>query len=208
MNIPKLNPKQKWLVVGNCIGNLTCSLSFPVMHKLIMENVSERMISLEAILFCITGMFGCCFWEKLREPMMKKYLQFEIGESIMLTGAMIYFFLSFNPVVYYLFDVAYGVMVGQWVGKCSSSFRQFLFPNPKERDNAQNAAEFWCNIFALIGYVTAFIVGNAITPQMALVCFWIGDIVRTFASTFTFSIKYKTQIFETYKKSLEEKKDV
>lgn len=226
MIIPEVNEKQKAFLIADTISNILVGMSYPAIHALmnaeLAVNVGEnyaRLISLKSVIWCISAMVYCSVWKKIQKRCMVNFFKFEIFESILLFTMSLFFMFKFNYIVYYLFDLLYGVFVGQIAGRTAGNLYNFLFANPQEKIDAGTANDFYCNLASLVGYGIALIdplnifVGaiyssnagiieiNWTYLRVCLICFQIADLFRTFAGVYTYCFRYSYTVWKNYFKS-------
>ena len=93
------------LLLANFISNLFYSIAYPTVHFVLIRDIDERIISLNAIIVCIAGIIVPIIWNKKSDELYNKYgylLTLEGLSYILLTVAFI--LGTVDSRLYYLID--------------------------------------------------------------------------------------------------------
>lgn len=145
------------LLLANFISNLFYSIAYPTVHFVLIKDIDERIISLNAIIVCIAGIIVPIIWNKQSDKLYNKYgylLTLEGISYILLTVAFI--FGTVNSKLYYLIDtLLFSIITKNII--CGSNKLRAIRYNGEEREQFDNDCNILSNASSLIGFTVSLL---------------------------------------------------
>lgn len=91
----------------------------PIIHKALIEMpmITSSFIAAENVLWALSTMLSAALWGRIKKRSMRNYVKIEIIETLLLIILYALFILSWNPLLFYIIDVAFGVVVTTFFGQ-------------------------------------------------------------------------------------------
>lgn len=203
----KITKRQIPLLIGSFIGGVTCGVAWPSVHAQMIVSLLNffgndgkaalaKFNAAENLFACITGLLVAYLWPKLQKHLVKRYTRLEIVESVFITVFYLIVLFTQSAIFYFIADLAYYCLLGSLIGKCSSTCRNYLFPTPQEKTDADTNTEFVSNLSNIIGLAAALLLPN-VSFTLGIVLFLVGDLIRTGTVIFTYT-KYSSYLVPAY----------
>ncbi len=145
------------LIVGNFISNLFYSLGYPTVHYILISNINEKMISLNSILLCISGIILPIVWNKYSDKLYEKYGYLLSIEAILYTLLTILIIIGFiDNKAYYFIDTILFALVTKNIICGNNRLTSMRYKN-KDREIFDNSIVSVSNMSSLIGFGISFV---------------------------------------------------
>lgn len=145
------------LLLANFISNLFYSIAYPTVHFVLIRDIDERIISLNAIIVCIAGIIVPIIWNKKSDELYNKYgylLTLEGLSYILLTVAFI--LGTVDSRLYYLIDtILFSIITKNII--CGGNKLRALRYTGEEREKFDNDCNILSNASSLIGFTISLL---------------------------------------------------
>ena len=145
------------LLLANFISNLFYSIAYPTVHFVLIRDIDERIISLNAIIVCIAGIIVPIIWNKKSDELYNKYgylLTLEGLSYILLTVAFI--LGTVDSRLYYLIDtILFSIITKNII--CGGNKLRALRYTGEEREKFDNDCNILSNASSLIGFTVSLL---------------------------------------------------
>lgn len=163
------------LLVGNFLSNLFYSISYPTIHFILISDVTERLISVNQIIICFTGIIFPILWNQQSDKLYRKYGHLLSLEGILYTLLIISILFSIiTPKMYYIVDTILCSILTKNIicGLNKLKIYRYKGDAREEYDNNVNVA---CNISSLIGFSISLFL--SISKNIAFIFMGIGIVL-------------------------------
>lgn len=162
------------LLLANFISNLFYSIAYPTVHFVLIKDINEKIISLNAIVVCIAGIIAPIVWNKKSNELYNKYgylLSIEGISYILLTIAFI--IGTIDSRLYYLIDtILFSIITKNII--CGNNKLRAIRYNGEEREKFDNDSNILSNTSSLIGFTISLLL--PIPKYLAFIMLGIGII--------------------------------
>lgn len=162
------------LLLANFISNLFYSIAYPTVHFILIKDINEKIISLNAIIVCIAGIIIPILWNKKSNELYNKYgylLSFEGISYILLTIAFI--IGTIDSRLYYLIDtILFSIITKNII--CGNNKLRAIRYNGEEREKFDNDTNILANASSLIGFTISLLI--SLPEHLAFILLCIGII--------------------------------
>ena len=177
MNIIKRILKDE-LLIANLITNFFFSFAYPIVHLFLINHITEKDISMNSIICCISGIFIPIIWNKY-EKMYNSYGFFLISEIICYIILCSSILLSFiTPKAYYIIDTLLYAFLTR--NLCCGNIKLKVKRYCKENDRAEydNNSVIVANFSSLLGFILSYFI--SIPIKLGFIFITIGIIFDNF----------------------------
>lgn len=146
------------MLLGALFATIFYSASYPCIHKVIMENVSDKFIALSQIINCLSIVFFGFVWNR-QERLFKFFPVFCLCE-IMLTFSLTFYVIATNDIrAYYIADTLIFAIISRNI-ICGSNKLKTLIYCEEERAKYDNNESSCYAIATIIGSLISMIVSS------------------------------------------------
>lgn len=155
------------ILKANFISNLFFSMGYPAVHLELMSHINEKMIAMNSILMCISGIIFSYLWNEYSDKLYshyKKLLVLETGMYITLT--ILFLTNNISPLLYYLIDTFIFALLSKNVICGINKMKSNRYKNEKREKHDNNSVivgnsssliGFFINIVMTLNIETAFL---------------------------------------------------
>lgn len=145
------------LLIANFLGNLFFSISYPTIHFVLIKDVGEKIISLNAIVMCLVGIVFPILWNKKSDFMYRKYGYLLTIEGISYILLTILFICGLiDSKFYYLLDTLLFAIIAKNIICGGNRLRASRYKN-EDREEYDNNSALVSNSSSLIGFTISFL---------------------------------------------------
>src|SRR3712207_4218286 len=146
------------LLMANFLSNLFFSFSFPTIHCFLINNINQRIISLNSIVTCISGILFPIIWNKYSDKLYVKWRYLLSAETIAYTIAiMLMLFGKINGRIYYFVDTLFFAVITKNIICGNNKLKSIRYAKDNEREQYDNNCNIVTNCSSLIGFGTSFL---------------------------------------------------
>ena len=157
------------LLLATFLSNLFYSMASPTVRYELVSNVGSKLISLNSICFCISGILCSILWNKYSNKLYKKYGFFYNMETILYIIICLLFISRYiSPVVYYILDTIFYCLVTKNLICGSNRLKMLRYIN-KEREVYDNNVQLMSNASSLIEFTISLIFNFSIITGFILI---------------------------------------
>ena len=133
------------------------SATYPFIHKLIMESVSDNIVALNQIINCLSIVLLGSLWNKKSDKLFKYYSAFCVGETILSVFSAIWATTTGNIMAYYIIDTLIFAIVTRNICCGGVKLRAIRYNTEEDREHFDNNNNSSSAIATIIGSVIAMI---------------------------------------------------
>lgn len=145
------------MLVATFLTTIFYSATYPFIHKLIMESVSDNIVALNQIINCLSIVVLGSLWNKKSEKLFKYYPAFCIGETILSICSAIWATATGNIMAYYIIDTLIFAIVTRNICCGGVKLRAIRYNTEEDREHFDNNNNSSSAIATIIGSVIAMI---------------------------------------------------
>jgi len=163
------------MLVANLISGLFYSLSYPYIYQEMCRVISERYISFESILACLSTIIFCRIWNKHSDKLFRFYriiLWSEMILDIILFGIAMF---SHNLKVYFIMNILIYALITRNLACGGVRMRAKVNPDEKSRERYDNNSNIVSSIATLAG--ASVIMFKQFDLNMLFIFALIGNII-------------------------------
>lgn len=151
LSVKKMRFLSTLMLVANLISGLFYSMSYPYIYKEMCRVISERYISFESILACLSTIIFCRIWNKYSDKLFRFYriiLWSEMILDIVLFGIAM---LSHDLKVYFIMNILIYALITRNLACGGVRMRAKVNPDEKSRERYDNNSNIVSSIATLAG---------------------------------------------------------
>lgn len=157
------------LLVSTFLSNLFYSMASPIVQYELVSNVGSKLISINSICLCISGILCPILWNKYSNKLYKKYGFFCNAETILYTLiCFLFIFKYISPIIYYVLDTLFYCLVTKNI-ICGNNKLKILRYVNNEREEYDNNMQLMSNASSLIGFTISLISNFSINTGFILI---------------------------------------
>ena len=145
------------MLIATFLTTIFYSATYPYIHKEIMANVSDSVISLSQIINCLSIVILGSLWNKKSDKLFKYYPIFCIGETILSMCSTIWAVSTHNIMAYYIIDTLIFSIVTRNICCGGVKLRAIRYNSETEREHFDNNNNSASAIATIIGSIIAII---------------------------------------------------
>lgn len=184
------------LVKAALLNNLFYSAGYPAVQKILITNVTDKYIAVNAIVLCLATIIFGNTWERYSEILYRKYGIFQILKSVfyfVLLGLLIT--NSINYKFYYIADTFLMAAITKNILFGSNKLKSLRY-TPNQRNDFDNKSLIVSNIASLAGLIISLF--WSIPAHTAFILITIGMVID---AAFNYKVyKFHKKIRETSSK--------
>ena len=152
-----MHKKLDGMLLATFFTTIFYSATYPFIHKLIMENVSDNIVALNQIINCISIVLLGSLWNKKSDKLFNYYPLFCIGETVLGICSTIWATTTNNIMAYYLIDTMIFAIVTRNICCCGVKLKAIRYKTEKDREHFDNNNNSASAIATIIGSVIAMV---------------------------------------------------
>ena len=150
-----LKKKIDGMLLATFLTTIFYSATYPFIHKLIMENVSDNIVALNQIINCLSIVILGSLWNKKSDKLFKYYPAFCIGETLLGIFSTIWATTTNNIMAYYIIDTLIFAIVTRNICCGGVKLRAIRYNTEEDREHFDNNNNSSSAIATIIGSVIA-----------------------------------------------------
>lgn len=141
----------KNLLIAGFLSSLCYSLTYPVIHSLVMAQIDSRLLSFKSLFSCVCVVVIANLWLKHKDKLYKFFNEFLILETVCYSIlTMLIIGNKISLVAYFLLDsFIFATITRNIICGGANLKQQILHDNRAEFDNK---IDILCNLASVIGY--------------------------------------------------------
>lgn len=175
------------MLLATFLTTIFYSATYPFIHKLIMENVSDNIVALNQIINCLSIVLLGSLWNKKSDKLFKYYPVFCISETILGICSTIWATTTNNIMAYYIIDTLVFAIVTRNIC-CGGVKLRVIRYNSEEREHFDNNNNSASAIATIIGSVIAMMLDFDFTAML-----WLATLGNAIDNVFYIFIFKSTQ---------------
>lgn len=158
------------LLIANFLSNLFYSMAYPTVHYKLISEVGQKMISINSIAICITGILIPIMWNKKSEKLYKTFGALCNLETILYIIICIMYLMSFiTTKAYYILDTVFFCLVTKNMICGGNKLRAKRYNTEDKREEYDNNVQLVTNISSLIGFLISLITNMNVSAGFILI---------------------------------------
>ena len=145
------------MLLATFLTTIFYSATYPFIHKIVIENVSDNIIALSNIINCLSVVLLGNLWNKKSDKLFKYYPAFCILETILSIGSAICAITTNNIVAYYVIDTLIFSIVTRNICCGSVKMRAIRYNTEVEREHFDNNNNSASAIATILGSIIAMV---------------------------------------------------
>lgn len=152
------------LLIATFLSNLFYSMAYPVVHYKLISEVGQKMISINSIMICVSGIFIPLLWNKYSERLYKTFGTLCNLETLLYAIICIMYLMSFiTTKAYYILDTIFFCLVTKNMICGGNRLRAKRYNSEDKREEYDNNVQLVSNISSLIGFFISIMVNMKIS---------------------------------------------
>lgn len=164
------------------------SATYPFIHKLIMESVSDNIVALSQIINCLSIVILGSLWNKKSDRLFKCYPVFCVTETILSIFSAIWATTTHNIMAYYIIDTLIFAIVTRNICCGGVKLRAIRYRSEKDREQFDNNNNSVSAIATILGSVIAMVLDLDFSIMI-----WLATLGNTIDNVFYIIIFKNTQ---------------
>ena len=152
-----MRKKLDYMLLATFLTTIFYSATYPFIHKIIMENVSDNIIALSQIINCSSIVILGSLWNKKSDKLFKHYPTFCVVETILSIFSTILATTTKNIIAYYLIDTLIFAIVTRNICCGGVKLRAIRYNSETEREHFDNNNNSASAIATILGSIIAMI---------------------------------------------------
>lgn len=153
------NEKIDLMLLAAFLSTLIYACSYPHIHKAMMMDVSDTLISINQIVNCTSSIIIGILWVRYPDKLYQRYPLFCVLETIFGITLGIYFTITNNLAVYYIADtIIFGLITENIL--CGGSRLKKLRYTPEEREKYDIKGQIITSIATVFGSGVSIVIGR------------------------------------------------
>lgn len=145
------------MLLATFLTTIFYSATYPFIHKLIMESVSDNIVALNQIINCISIVLLGSLWNKKSDKLFNYYPLFCIGETILGICSTVWATTTNNIMAYYLIDTMIFAVITRNICCGGVKLRAIRYRTEKDRERFDNNNNSASAIATIIGSIIAMV---------------------------------------------------
>lgn len=176
------------MLVATFLTTIFYSTTYPFIHKLIMESVSDNIVALNQIINCLSIVVLGSLWNKKSEKLFKCYPAFCVGETILGVCSTIWATTTGNIMAYYMIDTLIFAIVTRNICCGGVKLRAIRYNTEEDREHFDNNNNSSSAIATIIGSVIAMMLNLDFATML-----WLATLGNAIDNIFYIFIYKSTQ---------------
>ena len=179
------------MLLATFLTTIFYSATYPYIHKIVMENVSDNVVALSQIINCLSIVLLGSLWNKKSDKLFKYYPIFCILETILSIGSAIWAVTTHNIMSYYIIDTLIFSIVTRNICCGGVKLRAIRYNSEIEREHFDNNNNSVSAIATILGSVIAMILDLDFITMLWIATF--GNAIDNIFYIFIFKNTYKKE---------------
>lgn len=181
------------MLLATFLTTIFYSSTYPYIHKLIMESVSDNIVALNQIINCLSVVVLGNVWNKKSDRLFKYYPAFCVVETILGIFSTIWATTTGNIMAYYIIDTLIFAIVTRNICCGGVKLRAIRYNTEEDREHFDNNNNSASAIATIIGSVIALLLNLDFAAML-----WLATLGNMIDNVFYIYIYKNTQteIFE------------
>ena len=182
-NLKNAIKKLDGMLLATFLTTLFYSATYPFIHKIVMENISDNIIALSQIINCLSIVILGSLWNKKSDKLFKYYPTFCVIESLLSIFSTIWAVTTNNIISYYMIDTFIFAIVTRNICCGGVKLRAIRYNSETERERFDNNNNSASAIATIIGSIIAMMLNLDFTVML-----WLATLGNTIDNLFYIAI--------------------